>query len=458
MPRGRILELKNNYGIIDTDAFKVEHEWIPFRIENSMLEEKEGKQYIKYTEEVEFALSQSQGVRDRDIKEATGIKFIGDEWKYQERIIENNDIQNIRKRLSEYNFYYPVFYDKEFADWLEENNFQPRMLEYLSPGIFTRKKIIKLLVGEHSDLDCIDAKFKIGSLFIIDRIDIEFRKNILSWITGIENAYKTYFNRIRIVDDGQDVGAEVISEWVAKKPKIAKLIKRARDKRRYRGTSDEFDYLTDENAVPLLDLMEQLELSELSELITIFYDVYSKKDNIPDILQKMKECIGFISDLCAIRNAAAHGRSILPTFMDPDYNGNWDLEFDNIEGRCGVEKWILYDLLKKKWERMELGDHSKQIVNTLYGNPIRRAWIELNYIYFYIIEKIEKKSFELFMTEATWFLSKEEDISKQIGRVNLCNLRLSDMGNTTLGVTAPPYDEIAQEAFSVWELFEGKYR
>ena len=53
----------------------------------------------------------------------------------------------------------------------------------------------------------------------------------------------------------------------------------------------------DENAVPLLDLMEQLELNELPELITIFYDVYSKKDNIPDILQKMKECIGFISDI-----------------------------------------------------------------------------------------------------------------------------------------------------------------
>ena len=52
MPRGRILELKNNYGIIDTDAYKVEHEWIPFRIEKSMLEEKEGKQYIKYTDEV----------------------------------------------------------------------------------------------------------------------------------------------------------------------------------------------------------------------------------------------------------------------------------------------------------------------------------------------------------------------------------------------------------------------
>lgn len=231
MPRGRILELKNNYGIIDTDAYKVEHEWIPFRIEKSMLEEKEGKQYIKYTDEVEFSLSQSQGVRDRDIKEATDIRFI-----------------------------------------------------------------------------------------------------------------------------------------------------------------------------------------------------------------------------------AAHGRSILTTFMDPDYNGNWDLEFDNVEGRCSVEKWILYDLLKKKWERMGLGDYSKQIVNTLYGNPPRRAWIELNYIYFYIIREIEKMSFKLFVTEAEWFLSKEEDIRQQMSGVNLCSLRLSDMGNTTLGVTAPPYDEIAQEAFSVWELFEGKYR
>lgn len=210
--------------------------------------------------------------------------------------------------------------------------------------------------------------------------------------------------------------------------------------------------------MPLLDLMEQLELNELSELITFFYDVYSRKDSIPDILHKMKECIGFISDLCAIRNAAAHGRSILPIFMDPDYNGNWDLEFDNVEGRCSVEKWILYDLLKKKWERMGLGDYSKQILNTLYGNPLRRAWIELNYIYFYIIREIEKMSFKLFVTEAEWFLSKEEDIRQQMSGVNLCSLRLSDMGNTTLGVTAPPYDEIAQEAFSVWELFEGKYR
>ena len=75
-----------------------------------------------------------------------------------------------------------------------------------------------------------------------------------------------------------------------------------------------------------------------------------------------------------------------------------------------------------------------------------------------VIREIEKMSFQLFVTEAEWFLSKEEDIRQQMSGVNLCSLRLSDMGNTTLGVTAPPYDEIAQEAFSVWELFEGKYR
>lgn len=454
MPSGKIVELKNNYGVIDTDSFKVEHEWIPFKIEKYMLEEKNGKQYIKFTEEIEFTLRQNQGIRDRDIKEATDIRFIGDEWKYQERIIENNALDSIRKRLDEYNFYYPNLDDGEFALWLENNNFQPRMLEYLSLGMFTPKKIIEMNADEKNiNLENIDEKFKIGLLFIMDRIDIEFRKNIMSWITGIENAYKTYLNKIRLTDDGVDVGEEVITNWVIKKPKIKKLINRARNKKIYRDSSDEFDYLSNENAVPLIDLMEQIELKELSELILVFYEVYSKKGSVPDILQEMKNCVGFISDLCAIRNASAHGRSILPAFMDPDYNGNWDLEFDNIEERCNVEKWILYDLFKKKWEKIGLGDFSKQIVNLLFGNPIRKAWIELNYIYCCVIRTIEKASFELFKVEASWFLSKEENTREQLKGINLCNLRLSDMGNITLGFASTPYDEIANEAYSVWELF-----
>ena len=135
--------------------------------------------------------------------------------------------------------------------------------------------------------------------------------------------------------------------------------------------------------------------------------------------------------------------------MDPDYNGNWDLEFDNVEGRCSVEKWILYDLLKRKWVRMELGDYSRQIVNTLYGNPLRRAWIELNYIYFYIVREIEAMSFKLFVTEAEWFFSKDEDMERQMKNVKLCDLRFSDMGNMLLNkaekyVFSSSYMELVQ--------------
>lgn len=156
MPRGRIVDLKNNYGVIATDAYKFDNEWIPFQIDISMLVEKEGKQYIKYTEEVEFRLSQNQGIRDRDIKEATSVRFIGIEWKYQERVIENSILGKIRQRLNMYNFYYPKLDDSHFADWLKANNFQQRMLEYLTHQEFLfqlnqlkflyKKKLILMII------------------------------------------------------------------------------------------------------------------------------------------------------------------------------------------------------------------------------------------------------------------------------------------------------------------------
>ena len=454
MATGKIVELNNNYGIITTDFYKTENEWIPFKIEKRMLIEKEGKTFIKYTEEVNFNLVQNQGIRGRDIKEASDIVFIGQKWEYKERYISENYCYIVKKRLDEYCFYCPELADKQFNHWLVEKGFQPRMLEYLSQGIFTRKEILKTSDNYKIYLKTINSNFKIDLLFVIDRIDIEFRKYILSWIVGIENSYKSYFSKISITEYGENIGEKILSEWASKKPKIKKLIKRARDKREFRNISNEFDYLIDESTAPISDFMEQLELNELIELIDLFYNAYSKKGKIPDILDRMKKCISFISDLCAIRNAAAHGRCILPPFMDPDYNGNWDLEFDNVEGRCSVDKWILYNPLSIKWDKLGLEDYSKQIINTLYGNPLRRAWVELHYIYFYIVAEIEKGSFELFKAEALWFLGKDKDIIRQTRSVNLCNLRLSDMGNTTLGMSAPPYDEIAQEAFSVWEIFE----
>lgn len=79
-----------------------------------------------------------------------------------------------------------------------------------------------------------------------------------------------------------------------KKPRVVKLIKRARGKNIYRTSSNSFDYITSEKAVPLADFMEQLELSELPELINLFYDFYSQGEEIPDALKRMKECNSFI--------------------------------------------------------------------------------------------------------------------------------------------------------------------
>lgn len=299
-----------------------------------------------------------------------------------------------------------------------------------------------------------EERFSIQLLFAIDRIDIEFRKYILEWIVGVESSYKSYLAKLSISKEGKDISEKVLSKWMQKKPKINKLIKRARDKRKYRPISEEFDYLKNDCAVPLLDFMEQLELNELTELINLFYDEYSCLNEIPENLKKMKEYATFIGDLCTLRNAAAHGRAIIPDFMDPDYNGNWDFEFDNIEARSNVESWKLYELLKIRWEKLNLGYYSKQIINTLYGNPLRRAWSELNYIYFYIVKNIERKCFEVFENTAMWFLSKDIEWGNQIKKVKIFNLRLSDIGNTTMGVSPTPYDEIAQEAYAIWEIFE----
>lgn len=49
MERGYIVTIKNNYGILTTDAYKAEDEWILFCIGKNMIVEKDGKGYLKYT-------------------------------------------------------------------------------------------------------------------------------------------------------------------------------------------------------------------------------------------------------------------------------------------------------------------------------------------------------------------------------------------------------------------------
>lgn len=112
-----------------------------------------------------------------------------------------------------------------------------------------------------------------------------------------------------------------------------------------------------------------------------------------------------------------------------------------------MESWILYEPLKRGLNEKGLQKHLAQIVNTIYGNPIRRAWAELNYIYFFIIEQIEPRNFKIFIKEVKRFFYKDKK------DINLLDLHLLDMGDTTLGVSTEPYNEIIQETFAIWELF-----
>lgn len=446
MAEGIIVKLNENYGIIATDAYGEKNEWIPFGVTNEMIIEKEGIEYIHYTDEVKFELERKQGIRGRDVKYAQIVDFIGQSYIDKPRNILSSKYQIIRNRMDKYNFYYPNCDDIQFATWLKDEGIVPRMLDYLTEGVFSQSEFLKRNNKEWAESK--EAKFNVQMLYVMDKVDEEYRKYIMSWILGIENAYKSFLAELIETENSLN---NVIAGWSSRKPKINKLVERARNKRLYRIESDEFDYIKSKSA-PIWDIMEQLELTEIPELISIVIDAYNK-EKCPGYLSEMHEYVGFINDLASLRNAAAHGRPIIPLFMDPDCNANWDLEFDNIDKRSKVSEWKLFPVLARKWINQGMGDCAKEIINTIYGNPFRRAWMELNFIYCEIVRKVNLRTFKLFQAQALWFLSKDYDWEKQLKNVNLLSLRLSDMGNTTLGVSPPPCDEIAQEAFAVWEAF-----
>ena len=96
------------------------------------------------------------------------------------------------------------------------------------------------------------------------------------------------------------------------------------------------------------------------------------------------------------------------------------------------------------------------VIQTIYGNSYRKAWVTLNYLYSQLISVLDEDIFNKFRHEAEYFLNYPTSIEehyKELGNVNILQLKLSDMGMTTLepatGVPAP-YKEIAQEAWSVW--------
>lgn len=456
MEIGTIDNLYNNYGLINYND-----ETIPFRVTADMISIIDNKEYIQYTNEVKFKFKSNSRLRNREIREAVEVRFTGTDLKIKERSIEDNYLNRVRSEFKKFGFKMPPGYEKDdfFYEYLKKIGFKPRMLNYLIPGVFLPKNLFDITKDLNNiNIDSSIIEFDPTLIVMLDNIDTHFRIYILKWILGIEDAYKAFVSRVTTNPDvGFKIANSTINKWGEQGPKYEKQLIKAQEKYIYRTFSDHYDYVHNDTLVPIDNLMEQLDLKDLPSFFKLFHKQANKYGFRSPYLEKIITSLDVIDELSLLRNDAAHGKSIIPNFTDPDYNGNWDMEFDNIDKRSKVKNWYLFEPLKEHWLKREVSEENiKHIIHTIYGNPYRKAWMELNYIYFSIISNIDEINFRLFHEEAQYFLSYDFDIYQQIKNVNIIHPKLSDMGPTTLenitGIPAP-YKEIANEAFDVWRIF-----
>jgi hypothetical protein len=143
--------------------------------------------------------------------------------------------------------------------------------------------------------------------------------------------------------------------------------------------------------------------------------------------------------------------------MDPDYNANWDLEFDFTDMRTKLKKWELYPICKKFWLKKKVDkEHIPQMIQTVYGNKFRKAWVVLNYLYFNLVKKLDKEAFKVFEFQALHFLQMDTT-NLNNKTINLLDLRLADMGFITFEYFTripAPYKEITMEANIIWNHYQ----
>lgn len=197
------------------------------------------------------------------------------------------------------------------------------------------------------------------------------------WIVGIEDAAKSLISRLSSNRDGLVIANSVIEDWKTKNPKGQKQFQRAKYAKMFRLASDNFDYI-ESDSIPIEDLMTQLDLSELPEFLKMWRSVAAKSQVkvLSPALELLVHNSTVLRDLSELRNAAAHGRPLIPNWVDPDYNANWDLEFVNVEQGHDLDEWVLFRPLLNIWETRGLSEEAgKQALQTVFGNPYRRAWM-----------------------------------------------------------------------------------
>lgn len=458
---GKITEVYRNYGMIMTSSFQKENELFPFEISKEMLKENDSKTFFHYTKNVEFELKSIDGFRRRGrMLEAVNIRSVGTEIIEFKLPEDQSYLEKVRSKFGEFSFEIPkeILSDNDLYEWLKGIDFQPRMLDYLIDGVFVSDKVLSITVEKYEQI-AEEIVFDPRLIVAVDHVDKSFRNHLLSWILGIEDAYKSFISRISSNDIGGEIAQETILDWKNKNTSGKKQFEKARNAKRFRRVSDSFNYVESES-VSIEDIMEELDLSDLMYFVKLWYEK-SKRRFYSPYLELMVDNINLIEELFVLRNAAAHGKPIIPNFMDPDYNPNWDLEFDNPDCRTKVENWELYNPLKEIWVGREMSaEHISSIIQTIFGNPYRRSWMVLNYIYFLIIRYISDYQFQFFLSDAQKFLNYETDNEKmfqQLSSVNLLDTKLANMGPTTISMLTgipEPYKEIANEAYDVWRIFE----
>lgn len=457
---GHVLLIKNNYGVISTNSLNKEgkSEEIPFEITNSMIEEINGESFIKYSDKVEFDVLSTDGVRRQGrIIELVNLSFIGEEKFYKRKIFQEAYLDKVIRKFKEFDVDTSQFDsqdEKGKIKYLRRIGFKPKMMDYLINGVFLSSEQKRFHLNLYS-CPILPEKLKLypENIVLLDKIDQKFRLYLMEWILKIENIIKSYLSEIATNKNYVGILNDSLTLWVEKKGD--KHIKRARNEKLFRPVSDEFDYVCKEFC-PFEDFLDQLDLTELKEFIEIWYQKSEKKLRTKEI-NWINDNLKYFRELSILRNAAAHGRPIIPGFMDPDYNANWDLEFDFTDMRTKLKNWELYPICEKFWLKKKVEkEHIPQMIQTVYGNKFRKAWVVLNYLYFNLVKKLDKEAFKVFEFQALHFLQMDTTNLRN-KTINLLNLRLADMGFITFEFFTrmpAPYKEIAMEANIIWDHYQ----
>lgn len=476
---GRIIKLFRNYGYISTDSFGQEGEELPFQFTPEMIKEINGIEYIEYSKEVEFNIKKGVSLRDKIIREAGELKFDSRNLIQEKRVESKSYLEQVKEKFDSFNIQLPSkiqmeneirevdvivdqfttselkkLYDSILVDddailyeYLKKIGFQPYMLDYLVNGLFIEKNL--------GNSKIIDVKHIIK----IDDIDKVFREKILRWILGIENSYKSLLSKLSTQrEGGNEITVKVVRYWKNSTDNVKMgQYKRAQNRYKYLSYSDKFDYINSD-IIPLDDLMDQMDLSTLESLLVKFDD-YSRESIstggrlLTPFVRDIVLHKTVLSDLRIIRNAAAHGRFVIPTILNPDYNPNWDLEFDNPLERTKIKDWFIFGYLKQVLMSQGFDESvSVRIAQTIFGNPYRKAWFELNFIYHRFISLFDEKMYNDFKNESNYFLDYDSDYVRNEQEKNV-NPILKDIGDLTmfesdalLQYFPPAYKIIANEA------------